>query len=72
MVDTFTYIGVVTSKGGCDEGIAKGKFCRLRQIWNSSIFSIKIKIKPFNCLVISILAYGSETWKNNITRQKET
>ena len=69
-VDTFTYLGgVVTSKGGCDEDIsnrlckAKTQFRRLRKIWSSSNFSIRTKIKLFNSLVMSVLTYGSETWK---------
>jgi len=59
--DTFIHPGrVVTSKGGCDEDIknrlgkAKGQSRRLRTIWNSSIFSIKTKIKLSNSLVISV------------------
>ena len=69
-VDTFTYLGgVVTSKGGCDEDIsnrlckAKAQFRRLRKVWSSSNFSIRTKIKLFNSLVISVLTYGSKTWK---------
>ncbi|KAK3082831.1 hypothetical protein FSP39_006593 [Pinctada imbricata] len=76
-VETFTYLGgVVTSKGGCDEDIsnrlckAKTQFRRLRKIWSSSCFSIQTKIKLFNSLVMSVLTYGSETWKT-IERDKK-
>ena len=69
-VNTFTYLGgVVTSTGGCDEDItnrlgkAKAQFGRLRKIWNSSKFSIQTKVKLYNSLVLSVLTYGSETWK---------
>ena len=69
-VNTFTYLGgVVTSTGGCDEDItnrlgkAKAQFRRLRKIWSSSKFSIQTKVKLYNSLVLSVLTYGSETWK---------
>jgi hypothetical protein len=69
-VDTFTCLGgVATSKGGCDENIsnrlckAKTQFRRLKKIWSSSCFSIQTKIESFNSLVMSVLTYGSETWK---------
>lgn len=69
-VNTFTYLGgVVTSTGGCDEDItnrlgkAKAQFGRLRKIWSSSKFSIQTKVKLYNSLVLSVLTYGSETWK---------
>ena len=71
-VDSFTYLGgIVTKKGGCDEDIrsrlskARAQFNRLRKIWNSSVFSIKTKVRLFNTLVISVLTYGCETWKMN-------
>jgi hypothetical protein len=60
---------VVTSKGGCDEDIenrlckAKTQFRRLKKIWSSPCFSTQTKIRLFNSLVISVLTYGSETWK---------
>ncbi|KAK3089192.1 hypothetical protein FSP39_001636 [Pinctada imbricata] len=78
-VETFTYMylgGAVTSKGGCDEDIsnrlckAKTQFRRLRKIWSSSCFSIQTKIELFNSLVMSVLTYGSETWKT-IERDKK-
>ena len=65
---------MVTSKGGCDEDIsnrlckAKAQFRRLRKIWSSSSFSIQTKVKLFNSLVMSVLTYGSETWK---TRERD-
>jgi hypothetical protein len=69
-VNTCAYLGgVITSKGGCDEDTsdrlckAKTRFRRLRTIWSSSCFSIQTKIKLFNSLVMSVLTYGSETWK---------
>ena len=77
-VDTFTYLGgVVTSKGGCDEDIsnrlckAKAQFRRLRKIWSSSSFSIQTKVKLFNSLVMSVLTYGSETWKTTERDKKK-
>ncbi|XP_053400610.1 uncharacterized protein LOC128557341 [Mercenaria mercenaria] len=69
-VETFTYLGgIITSKGGSDEDIdsrigkGRNQFRRLRKIWTSSIFSIQTKVKLFNSLVMSVLLYGSETWK---------
>ena len=77
-VDTFTYLGgVVTSKGGCDEDIsnrlckAKAQFRRLRKIWSSSSFSVQTKVKLFNSLVMSVLTYGSETWKTTERDKKK-
>ena len=76
-VESFTYLGgIITTKGGCDEDItnrlkkAKGQFQRLKKIWYSSIFSTKTKIRLFNTLVISVLIYGSETWKMNESDRK--
>ncbi|KAK3084362.1 hypothetical protein FSP39_012217 [Pinctada imbricata] len=77
-VETFIYLGgVVTSKGGCDEDIsnrlckAKTQFRRLRKIWSSSCFSVQTKIKLFNSLAMSVLTYGSETWKTTERDKKK-
>ena len=77
-VNTFTYLGgIVTSTGGCDEDInnrlgkAKVQFRRLKKIWSSSKFSIQTKVKLFNSLVVSVLTYGSETWKTTERDKKK-
>ena len=77
-VETFTYLGgIVTSAGGCDEDItnrlgkAKGQFRRLKNIWSSSKLSILTKVRLFNSLVMSVLTYGSETWKTTERDKKK-
>ena len=71
-VDTFIYLGATVSKeGGTDRekrrrlGHARVAYNKLRKIWSSSQFSRKTKLKIFKSNVISVLLYGSETWKMN-------
>ena len=76
--ETFTYLGgIATPAGGCDEDItnrlgkAKGQFRRLKNIWSSSKLSILTKVRLFNSLVMSVLTYGSETWKTTERDKKK-
>lgn len=70
-VETLTYLkGIVISAGSFNEDIinrlgkAKVQFRRIKKI------SIQTKIRLFNGLVVSVLIYGSQTWK--ITEQDKT
>jgi hypothetical protein len=71
-VDKYTYLGANVNKlGGGAEDIgnrirkAMTSFVKLKQIWNSNIYSLKTKLKLFNSLVKSVLLYGCEAWKVN-------
>ena len=77
-VKTFTYLGgIVTTEGGCDQDInsrlgkAKQQFRRLKKIWNTSKFSVQTKLRLFNSLIVSVLTYGSETWKTTERDKKK-
>ena len=43
---------------------------RLNRIWKSNNISILLKIRLFNCLVVSILLYNAVTWITNKTLTK--
>jgi hypothetical protein len=43
---------------------------RLNRIWKSNNISIPLKIRLFNCLVVSILLYNAVTWTMNKTLTK--
>ena len=76
-VDTFIYLGATVSKeGGTDReirrrlGHARVAYNKLMKIWSSSQLSRKTKLKIFKSNVISVLLYGSETWKMNKGHEK--
>ena len=69
-VDEFIYLGsVVSTDNSAEKDIkhrinkAKGSYAMLRPIWNSREYSRKTKIKIFKSNVLSVLLYGSETWR---------
>ena len=69
-VPEFTYLGSkVTKEGGaCDDmksrlQKARNAFFALNQVWKSTIYSLKTKVKIFNSNVKSVLMYGSECWR---------
>lgn len=69
-VAEFTYLGAtITTSGGATEdmkiriGKARKTYYRFKKIWNSSLYRKKTKMKIFQANVISVLLYGSETWK---------
>ena len=69
-VEEFTYLGAtITTSGGATEdmkiriGKARKTYYRFKKIWNSSLYRKKTKMKIFQSNVISVLLYGSETWK---------
>ena len=69
-VNTFIYLGaILNTTGGTNEdirrrlGLAKITYNKLTPIWNNSQISKRTKFRLFNSNIISVLLYGSETWK---------
>ena len=69
-VDKFTYLGSELRKDGDIRGdvrIRIGKagavFRSLNKLWSNRGVSVALKIKLFNSLVIPVLLYGAESWK---------
>ena len=69
-VDSFIYLGATVSKSGgaADDmkrrlGLARIAFNKLSKIWKDSHIGRKTKLKIFRSNVVSVLLYGSETWK---------
>ena len=67
----YNYLGANVSKqGGCGDDIvntirkARVSFMKLKQIWNSNIYTLRSKLRLFNTLVKPVLLYGNETWEN--------
>ena len=70
MVEKFEYLGSVVCNDGdvrkevaARIGKAGAAFSKMKNVWNSRGISLKTKVKLFNGTVMSILLYGSETWK---------
>lgn len=70
-VNEFVYLGSVISTGGGDEedvrrriNLANVAFGSLAHIWRSHQLSLRLKLKIFRSNVVSVLLYGSETWRN--------
>jgi hypothetical protein len=69
-VDNFVYLGAtVCQTGGTNEDIrkrighARTAYHKLKAIWSSSQIGRKTKMNLFKSNVLSVLLYGSETWK---------
>ena len=69
-VHQFTYLGSEINKiGGSDADVdcivrqAKGTFGILAPIWGDSSFSNGLNVRIFKSNVVSVLLYGSSTWK---------
>ena len=66
----FAYLGSEIYKDGgsdadvvCRVGKAKGAFGILSPIWRNSSFPNRLKVRIFNRNLVSVLLYGSSTWK---------
>ena len=75
-MDSFTYLGSdVTKGGGATDDIKRrcGKACaayyRLSKVWKSSNIFTKTKVRILMSNVVSVLLYGSESWR--MTRSDE-
>ena len=69
-VDSFTYLGAIVNKtGGAEQDItakvgpARSSFNKLTKVWKSSQYSMRTKTRIFNSNVLTVLIYGSETWR---------
>ena len=66
-VDSFTYLGVIVNKTGGAEQDITARFGKARssfnKVWKSSQYSIRTKTRIFNSNVLTVLLYGSETWR---------
>ena len=69
-VEEFQYLGSIISKIGntcadIKERISKTRhaFMLLRPVWHTTSVSLKTKLSIFSSNVISVLLYGSETWR---------
>ena len=70
ITETFTYLGsTVRNDGGAGNDIknrlnkARNIFCSFNNIWKSSQYSKKTKLKLYSSCVLSTLSYGSECWR---------
>ena len=68
--EEFTYLGsTVRHDGGAGSHIenrlskARNAFRMLNNVWKSSHYSIKLKLRLYQSCVISTLLYGSECWR---------
>lgn len=66
-VDSFNYLGsCIITEGGAERDIkirigkARSAFIRLGNIWKTTAFSKKTKLRLYNSCVLSVLLYGSE------------
>ena len=69
-VDKFVYLGCEIRKDGDIRnevsiriGKAGAAFRNMEKVWNEDGMSLRTKLKLFNSIVLSVLLYGSETWK---------
>ena len=69
-VDSFTYSDAIVNKtGGAEQDItarvgkARSSFNKLTKVWKSSQYSMRTKTRIFNSNVLTVLLYGSETWR---------
>ncbi|XP_065577545.1 uncharacterized protein LOC136038401 [Artemia franciscana] len=51
-------------------GQASGAFNRLKPVWRSKKYSLKLKLRLFNRNVLSALLYSSECWKLNQQQER--
>ena len=73
----FRYLGSTVERTGSSEkevqsriGQASGAFNRLKPVWRSKKYSLKLKMRLFNSNVISALLYSCECWKLNQHQEK--
>ena len=68
-VEQFTYLGGVISQDARSEldikrrvNLATGISSSLKSVWESRDISVKMKVRVYEALVLSVLLYNSETW----------
>src|ERR1700712_2607442 len=69
-VSEFCYLGsMMSTNGGTAEDIhsritkARAVYGGLSNVWNADTLNIRTKMRIFNACVLSVLLYGSETWR---------
>ena len=68
-VESFPYLGSILAEDGADRdvdsriGKARQAFISLNNIWNSTQLTRNLKIRFFKTNCVSVLLYGSETWR---------
>ena len=55
--------GDIRNEIGIRIGKAGAAFRAMENVWNESGMSLRTKLKLFNSIVLSVLLYGSESWK---------
>ena len=68
--DKFTYLGtIIKPEGGTKEDIysrlgkARNAFKEMNNVWRSTQYSTKTKLKLYQSCVVSTLLYGAECWR---------
>ncbi|XP_073671663.1 uncharacterized protein [Paramisgurnus dabryanus] len=68
--ESFVYLGsIITPDGGSKKDIqnrlnkARSAFISMSNIWRSSQYSVKTKLKLYNSCIIPVLLYGAECWR---------
>jgi len=76
-VSQFTYLGsLVTDDNQTDAemktrfGKAAGAVNKLSKIWNNRSFSVKVKMRLYNSIIVPIVLYAAETWAVTKTMEK--
>jgi hypothetical protein len=71
-VDSFNYLGsCITTEGGAERDIkvrigkARSAFIRLGNIWKTTAFSMRTKLKLYNSCVLSVLLYDPRVLEND-------
>lgn len=77
-VNSFLYLGAnISNQGGTDEDIcdriAKARKCfrSLGKVWKSGNLELRVKLNLYKSLVMSILLYGSETWRLTVAQTRK-
>ena len=55
--------GAIRNKVAIIIGEAGAAFRNIEKIWNENGMSLRTKTKLFNTIVLSMVLYGSESWK---------
>lgn len=65
----FKYLGFIYQADGKWEhavrtrmALARARFGKMHNLWNSSMLTLEIKLQLYACAVVSVLVYGCEAW----------
>ena len=69
----FRYLGVMFQSDCCmlhavevRLAVARERFNKLSNIWNSPLLSRRVKLQLYECAVCSIMSHGHESWKLDV------